>query len=190
MKQTVWLIRHPPVALGWQKRCYGQSDPALSREGQRMAKDLIAQITAWAPDLVIHSDLRRTRAIAERTAAAITAVPQWRERHFGDWEGQSWNAVYRASGNAMDGMLTAPDTYRPGGGETTVELFERIRQAWLAVPALSRVAIVTHGGPIACIRALQQNASIDMLPQLIPGTGEIVETEIYRQSDRVNVSGS
>lgn len=175
MKQTIWLVRHPPVALSWQKRCYGQSDPALSREGERMAKDLISQITAWAPNLIIHSDLYRTRTIAERTGPPVIADPQWRERHFGLWEGQSWHAIYRATGNAMDGMITAPDTFRPGGGETTVQLFERIKKAWLCIPQLSRIAIVTHGGPIACVRALQQNASIDLLPKFIPKVGEVVK---------------
>lgn len=178
MKRTVWLVRHPPVALCWQKRCYGQSDPGLSREGTRLARDISDRLAAISPDIVIHSGLRRTRAVAEplarRTGATLFSEPLWRERDFGQWEGQSWHAIYRATGNAMDGMLTAPDTFRPGGGETTAEMFERIKLALAALPHCPRIAIIAHGGPIACARALQHNASVALLPSLIPAPGEIL----------------
>lgn len=174
MKQTVWLVRHPPVALAWQKRCYGQSDPGFSREGARMAKALALEIARWSPDLVIHSDVQRTRSLAEQIGAPLLADPQWRERHFGSWEGQSWQAIYRATGNAMDRMLSEPDSFRPGGGETTAELFERIRTAWLSLRSQPRIAIVTHGGPIACARTQLEGVSFDRLPAFIPAAGEIV----------------
>ena len=182
MKRTVWLVRHPPVALSWQKCCYGQSDPGLSREGNRLARRLIETLARLSPDAVIHSDLRRTRAIAEplarRTGATLLPEPLWRERHFGQWEGQSWHAIYRATGNAMDGMLTEPDSFRPGGGETTAEMWDRIRTAWNALPPYPRIAVISHGGPIACARVLQQNGSVDLLPTLIPAPGEILPIDL------------
>lgn len=182
MKQSIWLVRHPPVALSWQKRCYGQSDPGLSRDGTRLARDIIGTLATVSPDIVIHSGLRRTRAIAEplaeRTGATLLSEPLWRERDFGQWEGQSWHAIYRATGNAMDGMLNEPDSFRPGGGETTAELFERIKLAWAALPACPRIALISHGGPIACVRALRQNASVEHFPKLIPAAGEILTLEL------------
>lgn len=182
MKRTVWLVRHPPVTLAWQKRCYGQSDPGLSREGARLASDLIDTLAKLSPDIVIHSGLRRTRAIAEalarRTGATLLPEPRWRERHFGEWEGQSWHAIYRATGNAMDGMLTEPHSFRPGGGETTAEMWDRTWLAWEALPPCPRIAVISHGGPIACVRALRQNGTIDLLPKLIPAPGEILTIEL------------
>lgn len=174
MSQTVWLVRHPPVALAWQKRCYGQSDPGLGREGARQAKEIAARLAVLSPDLVIHSDLKRTRSLAELTRLPLMAEARWRERHFGSWEGKSWQRIYRETGNAMDGMLTAPDQFRPGGGETTAELFERIKRAWLALPPLPRIAIITHGGPAACVRALLEGAPAVRLPELTPSTGQIL----------------
>lgn len=182
MKRTVWLVRHPPVTLAWQKRCYGQSDPGLSREGARLARDLIDRLAKLSPDIVIHSGLRRTRAIAEplarRTGATLLSEPRWRERHFGEWEGQSWHAIYRATGNAMDGMLTQPNSFRPGGGETTAEMWDRVSAAWNALPPYSRIAVICHGGPIACVRATRQNGTAERLPGLIPAPGDISAIEL------------
>lgn len=177
MIRTVLLVRHPPVARAWQTRCYGQSDPGLSRDGARQAKEIARRVTALAPDLVIHSDLRRTHVLAELIAATgipTAAEPLWRERHFGDWEGRSWNAIYRETGNAMEAMLTEPDSFRPGGGETTMELMDRVRRLWQIFPLSQRTVIITHGGPIACATALEKNLPINLLATLVPSPGEMV----------------
>lgn len=178
MTDSIILVRHPPVTLAWQKRCYGQSDPGLSRAGQAMVAPLIDQLIALQPGAIIHSDLKRTRAVALPLAAKLgiapIAEPLWRERNFGSWEGQSWNAIYRATGNAMDGMINAPDTFQPGGnGETTGQLFERITAALAAAPRKGVVVIITHGGPIACARATKLGNEFVSLPDLVPSLASI-----------------
>lgn len=178
MADAIILVRHPPVTLAWQKRCYGQSDPALSRAGRAMVPALVDQLAALAPDVIIHSAMKRTCAIAqplgERLGIIPLAEPLWRERDFGSWEGQGWNAIYRATGNAMDGMVDAPDTFRPGGnGETTRQLMDRVTAALARVPCGSRSVIITHGGPIACARAARKPASLAMIADLVPAPGSI-----------------
>ncbi|MEK7786284.1 MAG: histidine phosphatase family protein [Chloroflexota bacterium] len=178
MPATIILARHPPVAQAWQKRCYGQSDPGLSRAGQAMVAPLVDQLAAFKPDVIIHSDMKRTRAIAlplaEKLGIVPIAEPVWRERDFGSWEGQNWNAIYRATGNAMDGMIDAPDTFRPGGsGETTRQLIDRITTALAGVPRKGSIIIITHGGPIACARATQLADVVEMIPDLVPSTGSV-----------------
>lgn len=78
-------------------------------------------LLGWLVDRGI--GLARTRVLAERIAAGASCPlyqdTDSRERDFGTWEGQTWNAIYRLSGNAMDGMIDAPGEFRPGGGETT-----------------------------------------------------------------------
>jgi len=178
MASRIILVRHPPVASAWQKRCYGQSDPGLSRAGQAMVAPLVDQLTALGPDAIVHSDMKRTRAIAlplaERLGIVPIAEPLWRERNFGSWEGRCWNAIYRATGNAMNGMIDAPETFRPGGsGETTQQLLDRIAAALTAAPRKGTVAIITHGGPIACARARQRTDEILSLPDLVPPTASV-----------------
>lgn len=126
----------------------------LSRVGQAMIPALCEQLAALGPDRIIHSGLRRTRVLAERLGMRLGIVPaiapDWRERDFGAWEGRTWQSIYRATGNAMDGMIDNPLGFRPGtNGETTQELLERIERALLALPQHRRIAIISHGGPIA-----------------------------------------
>lgn len=178
MAGRIILVRHPPVTLAWQKRCYGQSDPGLSRTGQAMIVSLVDELAELGPAAIIHSDLTRTRAIAlplaEKLGITATANPLWRERDFGSWEGQSWNAIYRTTGSAMDGMIDAPDHFRPGGGETTAELATRIGEALAALPDGRSVAIITHGGPIACARASHADAHLHQFAAFIPPAGSVV----------------
>ena len=176
------LVRHPPVTKAWRKRCYGQSDPGLSREGIAMVAPLIAQLAALKPDIIIHSDMKRTRAIAEPLAKHLglnhIADRQWRERDFGDWDGQTWNAIYRATGNAMDGMIDDPDHFRPGGGETTLELIARIKHALARLTDASCIVVVAHGGSIACAKLIADDLPITSLATNIPALGEIVELTV------------
>ncbi len=171
------LVRHPPVARVWSGRCYGQSDPGLSRAGRAMIAPLVDQLAALKPQAVIHSDLTRTKAIAlplaEKLGIPAIADPLWRERDFGTWEGRAWTAIYRETGDAMDGMIDNPDHFQPGGGETTAALARRVGQALANLPAARPVAIITHGGPIASARALQASIERRHLASLIPATGSI-----------------
>ncbi len=157
MGGSVIIVRHTQVALHWRGRCYGSSDPGLSREGRRAADRLARKLAEKPIDLVIHSGLRRAEYLAERIAAManvpVQRDPRWKERDFGEWEGRTWNSIWRRTGSEMDGMLMRPRVYRPGGGETTSELIRRAIAAWRSLPAGRRVIVVAHGGPIAAVRA-------------------------------------
>lgn len=166
-------MRHPPVALAWRGRCYGQSDPGLSREGRRIVAGIVDTIIDFVPDVVVHSGMMRTRAVADRISTVVppTVDTRWRERDFGIWEGRSWNAIYRESGSLMDSMLTHPDDFRPGGGETTAELVARSHCAWDSLPPTGTIVVVTHGGPIAAILALRAGAPVRDIARFIPAAG-------------------
>ncbi len=178
MTPCVTLVRHPEVAVRWRGRCYGVSDMGLSRAGRAAAAALVRSVAAEAPDVVLWSGLRRTGMVAEplarRTGAELVADPRWRERDFGTWEGRTWAAIYRETGSAMDGMITDPEGFRPGGGETTGELCRRIANAWRDRPAATKLVILAHGGPIAALRALLAGAPPSRLTDFIPPVGEII----------------
>jgi broad specificity phosphatase PhoE len=137
------------------------------------------------PEWVIHSGLTRTRrlacALAQLIKCPIIAEQNWRERDFGTWEGQSWNAIYRATGNAMDGMIDAPDTFRPGGGETTVELAARVMAAFGRLPEGSGI-VIAHGGVIAALLGQQQRLAASDWLALVPPFGASVTMSAIRDS--------
>ncbi len=152
--------------------------------GRNMVGPLVDRLAALSPDMVIHSDMARTRAIAEplaqRLGIASISAPLWRERDFGAWEGKSWHAIYRMTGNAMDGMIDDPCHFRPGGGETSAELVSRIVKATSALPAVRQVVVVTHGGPIAARRMIASGMDYAALPQYIIPLGSICSLDMSR----------
>ena len=149
-----------------------------SREGAAMARGLVSALAAEAFDLVVHSGLIRTRRLAEAVARATGAQPiadpRWTERDFGDWEGRRWDAIWRETGNAMDGMIADPAGFRPGGGETTAALAARAWSAWEDLPSDGHILVVAHGGPIAVVRMRLAGADYPALVGFIPSPGEIV----------------
>lgn len=152
---SVLLVRHTEVARRWRGRCYGRLDVGLSRDGKREAAALVRSLAAKGGERVVHSGARRTRAIAEPLArllgVAAECDPRWLERDFGAWEGRSWDSIVRETGSAMDGMIDDPAGFRPGDGETTYELRDRVLEAWHDLDDRSENIIITHGGPIAAL---------------------------------------
>jgi len=177
MSRRILLIRHTEVALRWTKKCYGRTDVGLSRNGVMQAATLASQLSAQTVAMIVHSGLQRASHLALRLAAmkGIDAIAdaRWQERNFGTWEGRGWHSIWRETGNAMDGMFTDPQHFRPGGGETTAELRDRSIEAWRALPQSGDVVVISHGGPIAAIRATLANAPLTDILDYRVGTGTI-----------------
>ena len=178
MTTEVLLVRHTEVLLSWKHRCYGRSDVALSRRGRQHANELAARLAQEPVSVIVHSGLARAAYVAGRLAQLKKLEPlidpRWQERDFGEWEGRTWNAIWRETGNAMDGMLSDPEHFRPGGGETTAALAARSVAAWHALPREGRVVVITHGGPIAAVRASQAGASLGELALYRVAEGTVV----------------
>lgn len=182
----VHLVRHTAVAAHWAGRCYGQSDVGLSRDGRAAARVLAPRLAALGASRIYVSPLRRARFLAglvlrEAPNTRLLIEPRLAECHFGDWEGQSWDAIHAATGDAMMGLVTAPESFRPGGhGEATFALRDRA-MAWFeetANKAAGPVVAVCHGGPIAVIRGTFAGVPVADWPGLVPKTGEIVTLEV------------
>ena len=178
MSREVLLLRHPPVAKAWIGRCYGRSDMGLSREGRAMEAALVDRLAAEPIDLVVHSGARRTRGLAEAVAARVGCDTRedgrWLERDFGSWEGRSWDAIWRESGDLMDRIMTEPRTFRPGGGETGAELAERIAAAWSDLDGGGNVLVVAHGGSLAALLGQTYGTPLEEMVRHVPKPGEIV----------------
>lgn len=127
---------------------------------------------------IVHSGLRRTRRLAElvahRRTCPILADARWAERDFGAWEGRTWPSIWRETGDAMEGMMHDPGGFRPGGGETGLELYDRALAGWADLPPGDPIVVVAHGGPIAAIRcALAGDPLTAMADHIVP-TGTVV----------------
>lgn len=175
MTGDLLLLRHPPVPAHWAGRCYGRAEAGLAAGGRLVAAGWAAALAGEGFAQVLASPRRRARAPAARLARALglepALEPRLAERDFGTWEGQAWDAIWQAEGSAMDGMIDAPATFRPGGGETTAELAARAL-AWFGARPPGPLVVVAHGGPIAAILGtLAGEAPRDWLAR-VPRPGE------------------
>ena len=127
---------------------------ALGREQARAAAQCIAK--GYAPSQIVASPFARARQTAEIIAGVLALTvaiePALREQSFGIFAGQPYEALL---GDAAyhDGPRWQ---WRPSGGESLVDVYER------AVPAFERIAgahteedvvIVSHGGVMLVLRA-------------------------------------
>lgn len=161
------MIRHALTAWNKDRRIQGQRDEPLVPEGMAMAEQW-AQTLADEPLAgVICSDLTRARDTARLVTAGrgleITCDPRLREQDWGQWMGQTIEAV-TDSGEYAKQAARGWD-FRPPGGESRTEVRDR------ALAALSEAALrhpdatqlcVTHQGVLRCVS--YHLAGHDMLP--------------------------
>jgi broad specificity phosphatase PhoE len=177
----VTLLRHTEVSSRWRGRCYGVSDVGLSAAGITAARILARDAVGTFRDVkrLQASPLRRARflggLLSHRLGLPLEIVPALRERDFGAWEGESWDAIHTAEGDSMLGMIDAPLSFRPGGGETTDALAQRVMRWFREMDSAQGILVITHGGPAAALRGTLAGAPPRAWLPLIPGLGETVE---------------
>jgi len=184
------LIRHAAVAERYNGRCYGRSDVELSAAGERQSDDLIRLFATRPISRVFHSGLQRTQYLADRLANALGRNAECcdglQERDFGNWELEPWDLIHRQFGDNLLRVITEPDTFRPGGGETTFEMRDRVLNWFHTLRPNELTVAVTHGGPIAVLRGAQQEAPVADWVNLIPAYGEFVSLRLPESSGRSN----
>ncbi len=161
----LYLIRHarPDIADGL---CYGSTDlPVAQQEQQRLVAALVPALPKHTP--LFSSTLLRCRTLAAQLADALASSPviydaRLAEMHFGAWEMRAWNDIPRAEIDAWADDLC---TYRPGDGESVLEMAQRVRSFYdeLLQQRYASAAIVCHAGTIRLLSAGMHHASpIDM----------------------------
>ncbi|MFJ7934274.1 histidine phosphatase family protein [Sporosarcina sp. NPDC096371] len=134
------IIRHLPTAGNQERKYIGWTD-----------EPIVATATNCQHDarFVYGSDLVRARQTAALyfPDAKYHADSDWRECHFGDFEGKTYADLEKEKDYRQ--WIDDPYTYAPRGGESLIALEKRV------LSALKRVSngavIVTHGGPIRLI---------------------------------------
>lgn len=176
--RTLILVRHPPVDERFTGICYGATDVSLSVTGRAMVPVLAAELAREPITHLVQSGLSRAAAVADHLASLV-GIPavvdrRLRELNFGAWELRPWDDIHAECGDALNGMLTNPSTWRPPDGETVFELRDRVMGWYAGLPATGVIVAVTHGGPIAALRGTLLGCETPEWPQLIPRTGAVV----------------
>ncbi|OOG43991.1 histidine phosphatase family protein [Polaromonas sp. A23] len=149
----VLAIRHGETTWNVDTRIQGQLDVGLNDIGRWQA-ERVAQALAEEPITAIYaSDLGRAYATAEAigrtTGVAVIAEPGLRERHFGEFQGKTFAEIEVALPEQARLWRTRDPRFAPAGGESLLQLRERVvatAEALAARHAGEQIVLVGHGG--------------------------------------------
>lgn len=133
MKTTIYLIRHGESLGNLQKRFLGHTDWDLTELGHRQAACTAKLFEDVQVDAVLCSDLLRARhtaqPIAEAKGLPLENDPGFREIFAGDWERREFHEIQTLYPESHHVWCTDIGNAHPDGGETVVQLFERVYAA-------------------------------------------------------------
>lgn len=160
---SLTLIRHLPTLGNQQRQYIGWTDESIVDINATNRK------LPWAPKTVYGSDLRRTKESAALYFPEAIYKPDWRfrESHFGDWEGKTYemlkdNITYRT-------WIDNPYGQTPPNGESLLETEARVLAAVAALPKHEENHfVVTHGGPIRLLLTQLSPIKQDFWSWMIP----------------------
>lgn len=144
------LLRHGE-ATGGRRLRGGRCEDPLSERGRVQLERATADNPGW--ELVVASPQDRCRTFAESLALSVGCTvhvdERLREYDFGDWDGRSFDDLWREQGESLAAFLGDPDAVRPPGGESAADFRARVRAArdeLLERHAGRRILLLGHGG--------------------------------------------
>lgn len=150
-------MRHGESIWNSEARIQGQACAGLSDIGHEQAAALAPVLAVAYPQARLAvSDLQRCRETIAPLVAELGREPQvdptLRERSFGDWEGRLRSEVAETEAERWNRFRGGEDVLPEVGGESSVELADRVEpvlRALLETTDPGGVTIaVTHGGPV------------------------------------------
>jgi alpha-ribazole phosphatase len=154
------LVRHPPpeVAPGL---CYGSTDVPVTAAAIRRVHAALLKAGLPGARPVYASPLRRCADLARELAGdSVHLDARLAEMDFGAWELRSWEAIGRSAVDAWNADLLH---YRPGGGESVLQVARRVaafRDA-LHASGQSEALIVCHAGTMRLLAAMQGGVPLE-----------------------------
>ncbi len=152
--RRVVFWRHGRTRWNAERRFQGQADIGLDDVGRAQADKAAALLAAVGPSRIVSSDLRRARdtaqALADLTGLEVGTDARLRETYAGTWQGLTFEEIAERYPEEVLRWEHDEAGVRAGGGETRVEVAERMRHAVLTalagLEAGGTMVVATHGG--------------------------------------------
>jgi alpha-ribazole phosphatase len=152
---TLLLVRHGETDWNRDGRWQGQTDTELNERGRGQARALAAELDGEPIAAAYASDLARAQQTAELIATprglGVRTDPRLRELHFGGWEGLTTAEIEERYPDQVARWRADDGSHAFAGGETYVQMGERVVQALSEIAAAhpsETVLVVLHGGPM------------------------------------------
>lgn len=149
----VIAIRHGETAWNVDTRIQGHLDIPLNDTGRWQAERVAAALAHEPVAAIYASDLKRAdetaRAIARATGAEVISHTGLRERHFGVFEGRTFEDIASAWPDQSEQWRKRHPEWAPEGGESLLQLRARVGDTAHELAARHRgqqIVLVAHGG--------------------------------------------
>jgi len=139
----LWLVRHGETQASRDGTLAGWADVPLTERGIEQARAVLPVLAGERFDGVWSSDLSRAVATARLAWGEPRTDARLREINFGALEGRDWTTLDPAYKTALSDF----DGFNPPGGETLIEVRDRV-ESFLAELPSGRHLLFTHGGVI------------------------------------------
>ena len=148
------LLRHAETDWSAARRLQGRTDIPLNDAGRRALSGHRIPSACHAMQVVSSPLLRCTQTAQCLGLAPVSLEPRLTEMSWGDWEGRTLAVLRDALGVAMQDNEALGLDFRPAGGESPREVFQRV-QPWLAEVGRARrpTLAISHRGVIRVVFA-------------------------------------
>lgn len=150
----LYFMRHGETVWNTERRYQGMTDIELSDEGLRQAECAAKRFKNIKIDKIYASPLKRAMKTAEKIAAEkgleIISEDDFREIHFGEWEGKTVPELTEKYGESYTNFIREPHKYGFPGEGSVENVINRIKPGIdrLIAEDEGNVLIVSHGGII------------------------------------------
>lgn len=166
---TLILMRHATTQANLEGQLVGQIESPISKKGQKEIEALYGQLQTISIDHFYTSPSERARKTVELLAKVqnkeVEIVEDFKEIHFGLFEGKSFDWIATHNKEEVEKMLKEKDAYCYPQGESLITAHKRIAKGLEALLSKSQdetLLICTHAGVIRSILShlLVQNHSL------------------------------
>ncbi len=182
------MIRHGQTDWNLQRRYQGQIDIPLNSIGLLQAENAANSLRGQVFDALYSSDLQRAMQTASEIGKVVNLTVltdvRLREIHQGDWEGLSIDDVFQDDTHNVNAVYADPITTRRPGGESIVDLAERVTRCLTDLSLChnhQKVLVVSHGLAIATAICTAKNIALSNARNFIPENCQVTDIEFHQQ---------
>lgn len=142
----IYLVRHTNVDVP-KGVCYGISDVSLASTYNQEIQAIIQHFIGISFNNVYSSPLSRCTQLAQQLSPSGFRIDaRLKELNFGDWEGSSWDEIYKTAYGKkwMNNYLELPCP----AGEAYSDLYNRVSAFINEMDKSQDTLIITHAGVI------------------------------------------